>query len=520
MAQTAFRDNNLLIAADITGAREWERVRKWSADGELVTVCCRSRAVAVENENGFRFFRHYRDPKNCEGGKESVEHDRLKATAYMVAKRCGYLAEMEASGPGWRADVLVTHPTTGKQSAIEIQKSDQKNHETRDRVGKHHASGVRSIWFFLKKKDYHEVPPDLMAEGLPAFVLRKTDIEGKIDELSGLLTALLKGTMIFDRGVGLDQVPLGLVGYNYPCGKCQQIWYRTTFSVAYPNRIRGGLDPVAIYMSTLTMPETLMAEVAQRIGTPLGRLRRPSDGGTAILVCPHCGTMPDAEFLTEAIVVQCPHSELVGSLDFRARSKFKPGWRKPPAAQPERVMDAQTWARITQEGIADIQAYRAQREQEREAQRRFYEDQERLRQERLKSKLRKRETDTIFAKLSPLMAEKQLHAWFYESNPSLEGSSPYAAIEAHVERHWNDAAPVQSEPARQLSAIEEGGRQNIDNMLGLTEFQQLCLRRNYRHEQRISRIEAAEGIGGKTVAVLALHIGDMIDKVLLRPKAK
>ncbi|NFV80976.1 hypothetical protein [Magnetospirillum aberrantis] len=518
MPQTAFHGDDLLVAADITDPLQWERVRKWSKTNQLLTSCCRTRATAVQNENGFRFFRHHTAPKNCEAGKESIEHEKLKAEAYLVAKRCGYLAQMEASGPNWRADVLVTHPVTGEQSAIEIQKSDQKNHETRERVERHNASGVRSVWFFLRKQDYEEVPPDLIGQGLPAFLLREKSTEERIRELGGLLTALLKGSMVYDKGSDLAKVPLALIGYNYPCGHCGQQWFRTTFAVAYPNRVRGGNKPMAIPLAEASFGEQALSKLRQLTQLTPGKTLKVAPNVEQNLICPHCGAMPDREFLTEDVALQCPYPNFVGAIDIRQHLGFKPGWRKVRPPEPEATMPVQQWQQIIQERLRNITDERERQAQERERQRIVREEQARRRREQRTEELCKRELSALEHRLTPLMSGTEITTWLNQPSQDLAGLCPISSIREHANKHWQEPSAPQSEPVRIISSIADGSLQNNAGILGLTEEQQLLILRNSRHQRRAQRLASAENFGSKVTAFGGLLIGAAIDKIRFRAK--
>jgi len=442
-----------------------------------------------------------------------MEHERLKAAAYLVSKRCGYHAQLEASGAGWRADVLITNPQTGEQSALEIQKSDQKNHETRERIQKHHNSGIRSIWFFLKKENYDEIPPDLMSRGLPAFLLYKKNIDEKVSELNGLLAALLEGRMVFDQGTELGQVPLALIGYDYPCGRCQGSWYRPSFVVSYPNRVRGGLAPEATVLSQQPYAERLLASLEQKVCKPVGRLRTLGAGDPAALVCPHCGTEPEGEFLNQDVAAQCPHPVVVGSLDLRRHFRFKPGWRGiPPSPEMERVLETQVWERIIQNGIAGILSERERMMQQQEAQRRRVEEQARLRMEAQKAALLQRELNEIRDKLGQIMSDEELRRWLIRPLPEMLPSSPQMTIDIHIEKFWNLSNPPLSKPILLLAELEQGGIVATGDLLGLTQDQIIRLRLKARQRHRALRLGAAQGIITKSTAYVALLVGDLIDR--------
>lgn len=100
---------------------------------------------------GARFFAHHRRPESCPVAGETAIHLELKALVAARARTLGYHVAVEASGDGWRADVLTTSPD-GQRIAWEVQRSPIAPEDVAERSARHRASGVQTVW--LAKRDW------------------------------------------------------------------------------------------------------------------------------------------------------------------------------------------------------------------------------------------------------------------------------------------------------------------------------------------------------------------------------
>jgi len=107
-------------------------------------------------------FHHEVDSGCAMGSGESEEHYRLKCEIYDFLKNKqsfaflkAYNVEFEGRIPetGRRADVLLTHPTTGDRIALEIQHSNISREELDKRTQDYFSSNVEVFWFFDIEKN-------------------------------------------------------------------------------------------------------------------------------------------------------------------------------------------------------------------------------------------------------------------------------------------------------------------------------------------------------------------------------
>ncbi len=96
-------------------------------------------------DTGLRFFAHSVLVPGCPSHGESARHLALKARFAAAFRAAGWCAELEVAGDGWRADVL-TWDGGAKRLAIEIQLASITRDEVEERMSRHRASGVETLW--------------------------------------------------------------------------------------------------------------------------------------------------------------------------------------------------------------------------------------------------------------------------------------------------------------------------------------------------------------------------------------
>jgi hypothetical protein len=395
---------------------------------------------------GTRYFAHVERDPACVAGYESKEHLLLKEVALKTAHELGFDAEDEA----WRGpavpDVLIVDPNTKRQIAVEIQLSRQTGYETRTRTNARAGLGMDTIWFLGKRRDYDDVPktqrqvlPLLLPEG-PVDTVQSSFVRKE-------LTAYLTGATRFDDFSDLATVPCLLVGYDFPCGSCMTSWYRTSVVALYPNRIRRDFSPLAIPISTLGNPGATLAAFEQKSGKAVGRL---VDGK---LICPVCGALPEAEFITGEAAVLMPSPDTTGKYDAR----WLPGsigrdesWRPPPPPQFEERTTEYSWTMFISENLDRIRRDRRGREDAEE--RRRLEEAHRRREAERETEVRNAvaaEVGQVRRAFSPHLSDEVIAAWLAAHLPALGHRTPDMIIREHVRSI--DSLPGRPSPALELA---------------------------------------------------------------------
>lgn len=102
------------------GAR-WADIHRVQPRAQLTCPGCSGAVGAWRSPKGLRYFRHDAKTPDCPHNGEGLDHHLLKTELAGVAREAGWVCALEVAGNGWRADVLATHPTTGRALAWEAQ---------------------------------------------------------------------------------------------------------------------------------------------------------------------------------------------------------------------------------------------------------------------------------------------------------------------------------------------------------------------------------------------------------------
>ena len=163
MPLLAHVDGGAVIAPFLTDT-EWEALRRAVAarTTRAVLPCCGAAARLRRSTLGTRHF-HHPVRGDCAWAPEPAQPLRAKAEIALAARAAGFTALPEASGPDWRADVLVTG--AGQPVAFEVRWSAQSLAETEARQARYARDGVRGCWFFRRPpaglKPWAAARPDL-----------------------------------------------------------------------------------------------------------------------------------------------------------------------------------------------------------------------------------------------------------------------------------------------------------------------------------------------------------------------
>jgi hypothetical protein len=100
---------------------------------------------------GLRFFAHSRIEPQCPSRGETARDLGLKTLFAAAYRRAGWQADLEVAGDDWRADVLVRGPM-GQRVAVEVQLANITLDAALDRMRRHRAAGVTTLWVLTEKR--------------------------------------------------------------------------------------------------------------------------------------------------------------------------------------------------------------------------------------------------------------------------------------------------------------------------------------------------------------------------------
>ena len=129
--------------ATIWRARTGERLRCRGCHAPL-----HAKRIGV---TGLRFFAHSRVEPQCPSQGETARHLGLKALLAAAFRQVGWQADLEVAGDDWRADVLVCGPQ-GQRVAVEVQLAGLTPDAAQDRMRRHRAAGVTTLWVLSEKR--------------------------------------------------------------------------------------------------------------------------------------------------------------------------------------------------------------------------------------------------------------------------------------------------------------------------------------------------------------------------------
>lgn len=100
---------------------------------------------------GLRFFAHSRIEPQCQSQGETARHLGLKTLFAAAFRHAGWRADLEVAGDDWRADVLV-RGYQGQRVAVEVQLATLTLDAAQDRMRRHRAAGVTTLWVLTEKR--------------------------------------------------------------------------------------------------------------------------------------------------------------------------------------------------------------------------------------------------------------------------------------------------------------------------------------------------------------------------------
>lgn len=144
----------------------WDDIHAVRPRPTLTCPVCSVGMHAKESSRGLRFFAH--DPRQsgeCPLRGESVEHRELKNEIARAARHLGWNATVEASGHGWRADVLATDPASSRSLVWEVQLSKASPEDIASRTAAYVDAGHEICWVTTKRNaDWVATVPSIVLE--------------------------------------------------------------------------------------------------------------------------------------------------------------------------------------------------------------------------------------------------------------------------------------------------------------------------------------------------------------------
>lgn len=158
------------ITAPFLSDEDWQslrnRVRQEKLD--VILPCCNQLGYLRTSSRGLAHFVHRTKSDDCTSQPETWQHLKAKTEIAHACHEAGWEAITEASGDGWRADILATRDNA--KVAFEVQWSSQTLEETELRQKRYAEAGVRCCWLFKSP------PNGIQSRGdLPLFKVEITD---------------------------------------------------------------------------------------------------------------------------------------------------------------------------------------------------------------------------------------------------------------------------------------------------------------------------------------------------------
>ena len=140
--------NNEVIITPFLTEDEWKTLknRVKTEKLEVILPCCEHPGYLRTSSRGLAHFVHYKKSNDCPSKPETWQHLKAKSEIAKACRNAGWDVVTEASGDGWRADILATLGDT--KIAFEVQWSPQTLEETEYRQQKYADSDVRCCWLF------------------------------------------------------------------------------------------------------------------------------------------------------------------------------------------------------------------------------------------------------------------------------------------------------------------------------------------------------------------------------------
>lgn len=158
------------IIAPFLSDDEWQhlRLRVKQQKLEVILPCCNQLGYLRTSSRGLAHFVHRTKSDDCTSQPETWQHLKAKAEIARACREAGWEAITEATGDGWRADIMATRGTA--QVAFEVQWSSQTLEETELRQQRYAEAGVRCCWLFKSP------PNGVQSRGdIPLFKVEITD---------------------------------------------------------------------------------------------------------------------------------------------------------------------------------------------------------------------------------------------------------------------------------------------------------------------------------------------------------
>lgn len=163
---------------------DWYELRKEKHPPLRCTGCgapMHTRELSRAERLPLRIFAH--NPGHGHGtalcANESAEHDALKATVATVARKAGWLADVEVThDDNCRSDVVATHPATKKRHAFEVQFAPLNLADAIDRHERYEDAVGNCTWLHTRDRQWARRIPSLKVDDTATTVVDGIIIDG------------------------------------------------------------------------------------------------------------------------------------------------------------------------------------------------------------------------------------------------------------------------------------------------------------------------------------------------------
>lgn len=152
-----------LSADPINGLVQWSDIHRVKPRAPLRCRECEQSLQAKRSKLGVQFFAH--DPgSTCASAGESMAHRLLKIRLANAIRDAGWVAELEVSGSGWRADVLASRPDGARRIAFEAQLASATIDELSERTARYGAEAIEVCWVSDQPKVWTTRVPSIVLQ--------------------------------------------------------------------------------------------------------------------------------------------------------------------------------------------------------------------------------------------------------------------------------------------------------------------------------------------------------------------
>ncbi|MCZ7545096.1 MAG: competence protein CoiA family protein [Anaerolineae bacterium] len=276
--------------------------------------CCGNSAYLRTSKRGLRHFVH-RERGTCTSAPETWQHLKAKHNIVLACRAVGYEAITEASGEGWRADVLATKGNV--KVAFEVQWSAQSWEVTQERQQQYRAAGIRGCWLFKRPPARYRANRDVplfrlvVTEEAATVIFNPVSYEtwegtgNRRVPLTDFVTALLTGKIKFcDRLQTQRRQKVRIVFVETGCWRCHRphhVYYVHDLQTSCGDTVEADYFARQIIAIVRQFKESPDGQQLQ-IGHIKERYSKTVNAKYMSFGCPHCDAIVGDFFLHHEII--------------------------------------------------------------------------------------------------------------------------------------------------------------------------------------------------------------------------